>query len=93
MDYSETTIKILKKKLEAAKKEIIALISKQYQNVQTLEEYFNVKQNFGVLNFSNGSSINTGKLIKQSDIDFPNFKYGFMKMPSDKHLFKFFFKL
>ncbi len=92
LDYSETTIKILKKKLEAAKKEIIALISKQYQNVQTLEEYFNVKQNFGVLNFSNGSSINTGKLIKQSDVDFPNFKYGFMKMPSDKHLFKFFFK-
>jgi len=92
LDYDENTIKILKKKLEAAKKEIIALISKQYQNVQTLEEYFSVKQNFGVLNFSNGSSINTGKLIKQSDVDFPNFKYGFMKMPSDKHLFKFFFK-
>ena len=92
LDYSETTIKILKKKLEAAKKEIMELITKQYQNVQTLEDYFNVKHNFGVLIFSNGSSINTGNLIKQSDVDFSNFKYSFMKMPSDRHLFKFFFK-
>jgi hypothetical protein len=91
LDYSETTIKILKKKLEVAKKEIIALISKQYQNICTLEDYFQVKNNFGVLNFTNGASINVGNLIKQSDVDFSNFKYSFMKMPTDKQLFKFFF--
>ena len=91
LDYSENTIKILKKKLEVVKDEIKQLIAKQYSNVRTLEDYFNVKNNFGVLDFSNGSSINVGNLIKQSDVDFSNFAYSFLKMPNDKQLFRFFF--
>jgi len=92
LDYSENTIKILKKKLEVVKEEIKGLIAKQYSNVRTLEDYFNVKNNFGKLDFSNGSSINVGNLIKQSDVDFSNFAYSFMKMPNDKQLFRFFFE-
>lgn len=91
LDYSESTIKILKKKLEAAKNEIRELLAKQYANIVTLEDYFKVKNQFGTLTFANGMTINVGNLIKQSDIDFSNFKYGFMKMPNDKQLFKFFF--
>lgn len=91
LDYSESTIKILKKKLEAAKNEIRELLAKQYNNIVTLEDYFNVKNNFGVLQFANGMTINVGKLIEQKEIDFSNFKYSFMKMPNDKQLFKFFF--
>jgi len=91
IDYSEGTIKMLKKKLEVAKQEIIDLIGKQYKNIKTLEQYFTVKTDFGKLEFSNGSSLYVGSLIKQKDVDFSNFTYSFMKMPNDKQLFKFFF--
>jgi hypothetical protein len=91
LDYSESTIKKLKKKLEQAKEEIYDLISKQYTNVFTLEQYFSVKHDFGKLEFPNGSSLHVGNLIKQKDVDFSNFKYQFMNMPNDKQLFRFFF--
>jgi len=91
IDYSESTIKMLKKKLEEAKQEIADLIGKQYKNIKTLEQYFSVKHDFGKLEFPNGTSLYVGNLIKQKDVDFSNFKYSFMKMPNDKQLFKFFF--
>ena len=91
IDYSEATIKMLKKKLETVKEEIVGLLAKQYSNIQTLEQYFNVKTDFGQLIFSNGKSMYVGNLIKQSDVDFSNFAYSFMKMPNDKRLFKLFF--
>ena len=91
LDYSEGTIKMLKKKLEVAKEEIVGLISKQYKDIKTLEQYFQVKHDFGKLEFPNGSSLYVGDLIKQKDVDFSNFKYQFMKMPNDKQLFRFFF--
>jgi hypothetical protein len=93
LDYSESTIKMLKKKLEEVKDEIKQLIAKQYEDITGLEQYFNVKNNFGMLKFGNGGSMYVGNLIKQSDVDFSNFKYSFMKMPSDKVLFKLFFNV
>jgi len=92
LDYSESTVKMLKAKLEEVKEEIKELITKQYTNVQGLEDYFKMKLNFGKLEFSNGSSINVGNIIKQSDINLTNFAYSFLKMPNDKQLFKFFFE-
>lgn len=91
LDYSEATIKMLKKKLETAKQEIATLIGKQYKKIQTLEQYFQVKHDFGKLEFPNDITLYVGDLIKQNDVDFSNFKYQFMKMPNDKQLFKFFF--
>ena len=91
LDYSEETIKLLKKKLEEAKAEILTMITKQYKKIKTLEEYFKLKTDFGKLEFKNGTSLYVGDMIKQKDVDFSNFKYSFMKMPSDKQLFKFFF--
>ena len=92
LDYSKKTIQLLKKKLEEAKAEIVELIGKQYANIQTLEQYFTVKHDFGKLEFPNNTSLYVGNLIEQKDIDFSNFKYSFMKMPNDKKLFKFFFE-
>lgn len=91
LDYNEHAIKTIKKKLAEAKAEITELLAKQYANIVTLEDYFKVKNQFGTLTFANGISINVGNLIKQSDVDFSNFKYSFMKMPNDRQLFKFFF--
>ncbi len=93
LDYNESTIKVLKAKLEAVKKEIKDMVVKQYANIVTLEDYFKVKKNFGILEFPNGITINTGKIIEMKDVDFSAFKYGFLKMPSDNTLFKFFFDI
>lgn len=91
IDYSESTIKMLKAKLLEVKAEIISQLMKQYENIVTLEQYFNVKNEFGTLFFGNGKSMYVGNLIKQSDIDFSNFAYSLLKMPNDKQLFKLFF--
>lgn len=93
LDYSEATIKMLKAKLDDAVAEIKGLLAKQYENIVTLEDYFKVKNEFGVLEFPNGMSIKIDSLISQKDIDFSNFRYQFMKMPNDRQLFRFFFEV
>jgi len=92
LDYNEQTIKVLKKKLDEAKAELVDMLKDQYANVQTLEDYFNVKENFGRLQFPNDTSIYIGNVIKKEDVDYTNFKYQFMgKIPDDASLFKLFF--
>lgn len=91
VDYSEGTIKMLKAKLIETKKEVVEMLMKQYEDITTLAQYFDVKSNFGNLYFENGKSMYVGNLIKQSDVTFTNFAYQFMKIPNDKQLFKLFF--
>jgi hypothetical protein len=94
LDYSEKTIKVVKAKLEEVKSEIIGLISKQYENIVTLEDYFKVKSKFGFLYFSNGLSINVGNVISVKDINYKNFRYNSLKsIPKDTELFKLFFNV
>ena len=92
ISYTETAIKLIKKKIEAVKKEIGEMLSKQYKDIQNLDQYFQAKNEFGTLTFKNGSSVYVGELVDKQDVDFSNFKYNFMKMPNDKQLFKFFFE-
>ena len=92
LDYSEQTIKVLRKKLDETKNEIKELLVKQYENIVTLKDYFVVKNEFGKLTFPNGKTLSVNNLIKQSEIDFSNFKYSFMRMPNDRQLFAFFFE-
>jgi hypothetical protein len=91
VDYSEGTIKMLKAKLIETKKEVVEMLMKQYEDITTLAQYFDVKSNFGNLYFENGKSMYVGNLIKQSDVTFTNFAYQFMKIPNDKQLFRLFF--
>ena len=92
IDYSESTIKMITEKLEEAKDEMKDMLAKQYSNVRTLEDYFNVKADFGKLQFSNGESISLGNLISKNEVNFVNFKYAtLIKMPDDKNLFSFLF--
>lgn len=91
LDYSENTIKILKKKLEIVKNEIVQLLVKQYESIYSLEDYFKTKNKFGHVYFKNNKSFYIGNIIKPADISFVNFKYSFMKIPNDKQLFALFF--
>lgn len=93
LDYNENTIKVLKAKLELAKAEIKEMLAKQYENIVSLKDYIQVKNEFGILKFPNGMSMKVNGMIKQSEIDFSNFRYSFMKMPNDKQLFRFFFNI
>jgi hypothetical protein len=68
------------------------MLSKQYESIVSLEDYFKVKNKFGILYMPNGGNFSVGDIIKQKDVDFSNFRYGFMKMPNDKQLFRFFFE-
>ena len=93
IDYNESTIMMITKKLEEAKDEMKDMLAKQYTNVHTLEDYFNVKADFGKLLFSNGQSVSLGNLISKNEVNFVNFKYAnLIKMPDDKNLFNFFFE-
>lgn len=92
LDYSEHTIKVLKKKLDEVKAEITQLLIKQYENIVTLKDYFQFENEFGELRFPNGMTLPVTSLINQNDVDLSNFKYSFMKMPDDKQLFSFFFE-
>lgn len=92
LDYSEHTIKVLKKKLDEVKAEITQLLIKQYENIVTLKDYFQFENEFGELRFPNGITLPVTSLINQNDVDLSNFKYSFMKMPDDKQLFSFFFE-
>ena len=92
LDYSEHTIKVLKKKLDEVKAEITQLLIKQYENIVTLRDYFQFENEFGELRFPNGITLPVTSLINQNDVDLSNFKYSFMKMPDDKQLFSFFFE-
>ena len=92
LDYSEKTIKVLKKKLIEVKAELTAMLAKQYENIVTLEDYFKVKNQFGQIYFPNGATIDASNIINQKDVDFSSFKYSFLKMPTDKQLFRFFFE-
>jgi hypothetical protein len=92
LDYSEKTIKTLKKKLEAVKKEIKEMFSKQYSDTTTLEDYFQMKHEFGMLKFPNGTGFKVpNSIIGMKDINFSNFKYNSIKVPDDEQLFSFFF--
>ncbi|MFW6246814.1 MAG: hypothetical protein ACOC22_01415 [bacterium] len=87
LDYSEKTIKVLKEKLEEAKQEIVGMLSKQYDNIVTLEQYFEVKSNFGMLNLA-GRNINLSNFIDKSKVNFKNFKYSDLgNIPNHKTLF------
>ena len=92
LDYSDTTIKMLKKKLKEVKAELTDRLKDQYSNVQTLKDYFEVKDNFGSLQFPNGECIHIGNVIKKEDVDYSNFKYSHMsKVFDDSVLFDLLF--
>ena len=49
--------------------EIKEMLAKQYSNIVTLEDYFNVKNQFGTLQLTKTVSLNVDRLIAQKDID------------------------
>lgn len=91
--YSEQTVKYLKQRIEDVIEELKGMLSEKYDNVRTLKDYFNAKQNFGKLELVEGYFINLRSLIKPSDIDYTNYSYNAIPTPSSDSLFNFFFNV
>lgn len=100
LDYSEETIKLIKERLTLAMSELKELATKQYQNVKTLEDYFNFIENFGEITLttknitqSDGSVIkkdviiNVRDIVNADNIELNNFKYKDIKIPNSGNLF------
>ena len=93
LDYSEATIKYLKAKLETVKGEMKGMLEKQYENVRTLEDYFKVKSQFGILYLSDTKSVKVGNILKAGDIDYSNYKFSLFKTPNDRQLLDLMFNV
>jgi hypothetical protein len=92
LDYSEATINLLKKKLKELKQEFVDLLSKQCDNIITLEDYFNSVKNKMVLNLTPTQTIDMNFMSNNVTVKYKNFKYNqFEHFPNDETLFGLFF--
>jgi len=92
LDYStETAVNLIKTRIEEAISEIKELLIQQYSTISNLEDYFKVKNNYGMLLMPNGQTIYVGNVIKQKDVAFKKFRYSTLSLPNDRELFRLFF--
>lgn len=75
LSYKDITIQMINDKIELVKKELGEMLSKQYNNVRTLKEYYAAKENFGKLTFSDNDLLELKNMFKKKDIKYTNFKY------------------
>ena len=69
------------------------MLEKQYKNVRTLEDYFKVKNDFGMLYLSDTKSVKIGNIIKINEIDYSGYKFSFMKTPNSRQLLALMFNV
>jgi len=92
--YTDKTIKKITEMLDAVKKELGDMLGKQYSNVQTIEDYYAAKENFGYLTFKDQNQLYIGRWVKKSDVNYTNFKYNDLPfIPSSDEVLKFFYNV
>lgn len=89
LDYSETTINLLKKRLKDLKTEFVELLSKQCDGIIGLEDYFRSLANKHLLRLTPTRDINLSFMSSDiEDVKYRNFKYNdFKHIPEDTNLF------
>lgn len=92
LDYSEQTIKTLKKRIADVKAELIEMVTKQCDDIVTIKDYLKYESEFGFFRFNDKSKIDISSFIKKSEIVLTNFKYQHLHIPEESRLFKFFFQ-
>lgn len=94
LDYSPETIKTLQDKIEVVMNELKTMLSKQYDNVQTIEDYYYAKDNFGHLKITDNVSLAIKNHIQRKDISYDNFKYNDIpSFPASDLIFKHFYNV
>lgn len=87
LKYSRENVKIIKKKIADAIEELKSLLLKQNENVQTLEDYFKVRENIAILHLDDDNVVNLSRVIDTSELKLPKFKYSDLKIPLENDLF------
>lgn len=93
LKYTPKNREIIKKKMEAVKKELSDLLGKQMDNVQTVEQYYEAMNNYSMLRLTDEVSLDLSNIVKNSDLSLPNFKYNDVKMPSSSELIPMFYNI
>lgn len=93
LKYTKENVRIIKSKLEAVVEELKGMLSKQYKDVTTLFDYYKATKQFGTLYFDNDRSIYLRDLIKKSDVEYPNFKFKGLTVPSDNEIMQDFYNI
>jgi len=75
LDYSEGTIKYIKNAMDEVQEELKEMLTKQHENVVTLEDFLKYRKSFGRLNLTDNSSISLNNLVNHQNINLINFKY------------------
>lgn len=89
LKYNAVNNKIIINKMNAVKVELMNMLANQYDNVQSMSDYYKVIGNLGSLNI--GEETIEIPNISKSDVVFPNFKYDAISMPKIEDLVKTFY--
>lgn len=89
--YSKPNIKTIKAKMDATMAEIKDLIGQQYTNVVSLKDYYRAKDEFGTLYFTDDHTLYVGNMIKQSEVDFTNFRFNDLTVPKQSEIINMFY--
>lgn len=93
IDYTETTKKLIKKKMKLAKEELIAMHNKQYENLKTIEEYYKLQDNYNSLIFTDNNILNINPFIDHNKKS-PSFKkYDKIEIPSHWRIISMFYSI
>ena len=94
LDYSEGTIKFIKDSMDEVQAELKEMLTKQHENVVTLEDFFLYRKSFGRLNLTDNSSITLNNLVNHNSINLINFKYNHIAkhIPASSELIPLLFK-
>ena len=82
LEYDKDTKKLIIRKLDEVKAELKEMLSRQYEKITSLEDYYNSTENFGKLLFPNDTELNLNGFISKSEIDYTQFKYNAFKLPT-----------
>lgn len=93
LDYSETTITYLKKKLEEVIDELKFMLIKKAENVVNLEDYYEFIKNYGFLKLAENKTIRIQGLINVKNIKLPNYRYSKIDTPKSNMLMPLFFNI
>jgi hypothetical protein len=93
INYTPENVQIIKAKIEEVKVELAGMLTKQYENVHSLDDYYQAKENFGKLLIGD-DTVNISNLVKRSQVSYENFKYkAFKSFPTSDNIVNMFFDI
>jgi hypothetical protein len=91
LEYSEKTVLLLKNRLTEVRNEILNILISKSNDVRTLEDYFEYRNNFGTIKMPNNEIINLSQYLSLNKITYLNYDESFVTTKSFVELFNVLF--